>query len=51
MKAGAHNYRNPHPKACPAWRTAADLREEREEARDALLNDAWMIDPNMEAQG
>lgn len=46
MKDGAHNYRNPHPRACAAWRSEADLRDDRE-----FEEDAWMIDPEMEAKG
>jgi len=51
MKDGAHNYRNPHPKACASWRTAADLREEREEASAAYDSGDWIHDPDMEARG
>lgn len=49
MKYGAHDYRNPHPRACRAWETAASLAEEREQDRDDM--DAWMLDPEMEAKG
>lgn len=50
MKSGAHDWRNPHPRACTEWVTAAELREDRQRAHDEMMH-GWMIDPDMEAKG